>query len=381
MTGGPPGTLPNVFLRLDGSTKFLLEWFTKLFFPAVEEMVQTGPVVLFLDGHQSHAALPLIELAKDHGVILYALPPHTTHLLQPLDVGVFAPLKQVWSQVLKKYKMETIGTKVTKEVFPSLVAKMWPQVLLPEHLISGFRAAGLHPLKRNTDESKLKISVPFQLPTSQLQSLEGTASSPPSQSQSRQSLEGNASSLPSQSQSQQSLLAENPVTVASPLPPQNQPPKTPVTLQIAKYFGNIFIQNSKVTVRQRGDRVEPRHYGEALTEDAVITILRQCSEEKEEKARQIAEKKKERARQVAERKDERERKQKERLDEGSSRMRKQAEKQERARQQAVKREERAKQKAMKKAATTARKQRRQGRTTEQENENICQGCNGLSTRG
>ena len=107
-----------------------LEWFTKLFFPAVEEMVQTGPVVLFLDGHQSHAALPLIELAKDHGVILYALPPHTTHLLQPLDVGVFAPLKQVWSQVLKKYKMETIGTKVTKEVFPSLVAKMWPQVLL-----------------------------------------------------------------------------------------------------------------------------------------------------------------------------------------------------------------------------------------------------------
>ena len=374
MTGGPPGTLYPMSTSGWMEAPNFLEWFTKLFFPAVEEMVQTGPVVLFLDGHQSHAALPLIELAKDHGVILYALPPHTTHLLQPLDVGVFAPLKQVWSQVLKKYKMETIGTKVTKEVFPSLVAKMWPQVLLPEHLISGFRAAGLHPLKRNTDESKLKISVPFQLPTSQLQSLEGTASSPPSQSQSRQSLEGNASSLPSQSQSQQSLLAENPVTVASPLPPQNQPPKTPVTLQIAKYFGNIFIQNSKVTVRQRGDRVEPRHYGEALTEDAVITILRQRSEEKEEKARQIAEKKKERARQVAERKDERERKQKERLEE---RMRKQAEKQERARQQAVKREERAKQKAMKKAATTARKQRRQGRTTEQENENICQGCNGL----
>ena len=56
-------------------------------------------------------------------------------------------------------------------------------------------------------------------------------------------------------------------------------------------------------------------------------------------------------------------------------MRKQAEL--RARQQAEKREERAKQKAMKKAATTARKQRRQGKTTEQENENICQGCNGL----
>ena len=151
---------------------------------------------------------------------------------------------------------------------------MWPQVLLPEHLISGFRAAGLHPLKWNvnTDESKLKISVPFQLLTSQLQSLEGTASSSPSQSQSRQSLEGTASSLPSQSQSQQSLLAERPVTVASPLPPQNQPPepKNPVTLQIAKYFGNIFIQNSasKVTVHQRGDRVEPRHYWEG-DEEAV----------------------------------------------------------------------------------------------------------------
>ena len=37
---------------------------------------------------------------------------HTTHLLQPLDVGVFGPLKHVWSKILKEFKMETMAAKV-----------------------------------------------------------------------------------------------------------------------------------------------------------------------------------------------------------------------------------------------------------------------------
>ena len=39
-----------------------------------------------------------------------------THLLQPLDVGVFAPVKNTWQAVLKQYKLETRGEHVSKEV-------------------------------------------------------------------------------------------------------------------------------------------------------------------------------------------------------------------------------------------------------------------------
>ncbi|KAJ8927279.1 hypothetical protein NQ314_020282 [Rhamnusium bicolor] len=52
------------------------------------------PVILFIDGHKSHMTLALNQFCEDNGIILYALPPNTTHILQPADVSVFRPLKQ-----------------------------------------------------------------------------------------------------------------------------------------------------------------------------------------------------------------------------------------------------------------------------------------------
>ena len=57
--------------------------------------------------HHSHMSLELIREARDNKVVILCLPPNTTHLLQPLDVSVFAPLKKAWKKILKEYKLET----------------------------------------------------------------------------------------------------------------------------------------------------------------------------------------------------------------------------------------------------------------------------------
>lgn len=54
------------------------------------------PVLLLVDGHKSHMSLILSSICEELGIILYALPPNTTHKLQPADVSVFAPLKAQW---------------------------------------------------------------------------------------------------------------------------------------------------------------------------------------------------------------------------------------------------------------------------------------------
>ena len=44
------------------------------------------PVLLILDGHWSHTKnTEAIQYARDHGVVILSLPPHTTRRLQPLD--------------------------------------------------------------------------------------------------------------------------------------------------------------------------------------------------------------------------------------------------------------------------------------------------------
>lgn len=55
------------------------------------------PILLILDGHGSHETVKMIDLALSHGIIIFCLPPHTTHKLQPLDVGVFGPFSRLWA--------------------------------------------------------------------------------------------------------------------------------------------------------------------------------------------------------------------------------------------------------------------------------------------
>ncbi|KAI4819416.1 hypothetical protein KUCAC02_004663, partial [Chaenocephalus aceratus] len=51
------------------------------------------PVLLILDNHESHISLKSVTIAKEKGVIMLTLPPHTSHRLQPLDKTVYGPLK------------------------------------------------------------------------------------------------------------------------------------------------------------------------------------------------------------------------------------------------------------------------------------------------
>ena len=52
-----------------------------------------SPVLILYGGHKSHVSLGLIEWAKREDIILFILPSHCSHLLQPLDVSCFGPFE------------------------------------------------------------------------------------------------------------------------------------------------------------------------------------------------------------------------------------------------------------------------------------------------
>ncbi|KAJ2937254.1 hypothetical protein O0L34_g19471 [Tuta absoluta] len=53
----------------------------------------TFPVILFVDGHKSHNNYELSEKCKELGIVLVALYPNATRILQPADVAAFKPKK------------------------------------------------------------------------------------------------------------------------------------------------------------------------------------------------------------------------------------------------------------------------------------------------
>ncbi len=56
--------------------------------------------MLIVDGFDSHMTIPFLELCKEAKIVLYKLSPHSTHLTQPLDVGVFQPFKHYHTEAI-----------------------------------------------------------------------------------------------------------------------------------------------------------------------------------------------------------------------------------------------------------------------------------------
>ena len=109
---------------------------------AVQHMAKKLPVILVFDGYHSYLSLKLIELAHTHNVHLFCFPPHCTHILLPLDVAVFGPVKAAWWKVLKQHQMEACAAYITKD-FPILLSKLWGSSFKPQNLVSGLFFTGV----------------------------------------------------------------------------------------------------------------------------------------------------------------------------------------------------------------------------------------------
>ena len=56
----------------------------------------------------------MIEAVYNNNILLYCLPPKTTHKLQPLDVRVFGPLQMGWARHVQQQAVE--GNLVTWDI-------------------------------------------------------------------------------------------------------------------------------------------------------------------------------------------------------------------------------------------------------------------------
>ena len=83
-------------------TNTFYSWFTSQFLQQVPK--ECRPILLLYDGHLSHISLELITAARQSDVHIIKLPPHTSHLLQPLDVSVFRGLKCEWNSRLTQWQ-------------------------------------------------------------------------------------------------------------------------------------------------------------------------------------------------------------------------------------------------------------------------------------
>jgi len=97
-----------------------------------------------MDGHSSHVDNVFIERAHQLWICLLILPPHSTHRLQPLDVGVFSPLSTAFTVICEEQYSQSEGRiAINKARWFRIFLSAWKRGVTEENAKKSFVKAGL----------------------------------------------------------------------------------------------------------------------------------------------------------------------------------------------------------------------------------------------
>ena len=121
--------------------------------------------LLVLDGHGSHQSAEFDAFCQEQNIVTLFMPAHSSHLLQPLDVGCFSPLKKAYGRQVEDL-MRTHINHITKLEFLPAFKVAFEAAFTPQNIVGGFRGAGLRPL--DPEAVIVKLDLRPRTPTTPL---------------------------------------------------------------------------------------------------------------------------------------------------------------------------------------------------------------------
>ena len=139
-----------------------LRWLQNLFIPATNGRTAGDYRLLVLDGHGSHLTPQFDKVCSENNIIPICMPPHSSHLLQPLDVGCFSPLKRAYGRLVEN-KARLGFNHIDKFDFLQAYPEARTGTFKADTIKNSFAAAGLVPL--NPERVLEQLNIHLKTPT------------------------------------------------------------------------------------------------------------------------------------------------------------------------------------------------------------------------
>lgn len=140
-----PGSLVKLYPKVWITAEIFLEWFQFV----IESIPPARPVILLMDSHATQINAEVLALATQNKIFLFTFPAHTSHLLQPLDVGVYKALKSAWTKALNSYMIAKPTEKPNRYNFHKLFLEAYIPSFSITNITNGFKKTGIVPFNRN----------------------------------------------------------------------------------------------------------------------------------------------------------------------------------------------------------------------------------------
>ena len=121
--------------------------------------------LLILDGHGSHVTPEFDQYCLEQSIIVLCMPPHSSHLLQPLDISYFSVLKRSYGKRVETLMSLSVN-HIDKQEFLSIYQQARTEALHQSNVRSGFAATGLVPY--NPDRVLSLLHAQYHTPSPQL---------------------------------------------------------------------------------------------------------------------------------------------------------------------------------------------------------------------
>jgi hypothetical protein len=143
--------------------KIGMDWLINHFIPLTNGRTMGRYRMLILDGHGSHLTAEFDRTCTENNIIPVCMPPHSSHLLQPLDVSCFAVLKRQYGQLVEQ-RMRLGFNHIDKIDFLTAFPEARTMAYKVDTIRNGFRASGLVPFDPNQVYQQLTIQLKTPTP-------------------------------------------------------------------------------------------------------------------------------------------------------------------------------------------------------------------------
>ena len=139
------------------------ELFPKVLKHFFQHVYVTKRGTIVMDNHESHITVEVVEMARERrrGLFIVRFPPHCSHRMQPLDVGVYGHFKRYLNTACDSWMLSHPAKTITFYDVAELSGQAFGKAFSHSNITSSFKTTGIYPMKRNIFPDDAFLSAAF----------------------------------------------------------------------------------------------------------------------------------------------------------------------------------------------------------------------------
>ena len=116
-------------------------------------------ILLLVDNSTSSLSMDALQYAKEHKIIILAIPARCSLKLQPLDRTIFEPFKVAFRNACEKWQESNSNQRLSLQHIPRIMTSIYASTFTIKNIKDGFSITGIHPFDNEAYDMDMSLAA------------------------------------------------------------------------------------------------------------------------------------------------------------------------------------------------------------------------------